>query len=78
MLCIKGDQAVTSFSLFFFFLLSCSTSTTTSDSNSIVDMGVECFLSFLEAGIVVEVREDLGTEDVELGLGGAGEVLGAR
>ena len=78
MLCIKGDQVVTSFSLFFFFLLSCSTSTTFSDSNSTVDMGVACFLSFLEAGIVVEVREDLGTEDVEFGLGGAGEVLGAR
>ena len=35
-------------------------------------------LSFLEGGIVVGVREDLGVEDVEPGLGGGGAILGAR
>ena len=35
-------------------------------------------MSFLEGGIVVGVREDLGVKDVELRLGGGGAVLGAR
>ena len=35
-------------------------------------------MSFLERGIVVGVREDLGVEDVEPGLGGGGAILGAR
>ena len=35
-------------------------------------------MSFLEGGIVVGVREDLGVEDVELRLGGGGAILGAR
>ena len=35
-------------------------------------------MSFLEVGIVVEVMVDLAIKEVELGLGGGGEVLGTR
>ena len=37
-----------------------------------------CSLSFPEVGTVVGIKEDLGTEDVELGLGGGGAILGMR
>ena len=37
-----------------------------------------CSLSFPEAGTVVGIREDLGIEDVELGLEGGRAVLGVR
>jgi len=69
---------VTSFSLSLFFFFNFFTSTTSSNSNSITGVEVSCSSSFPEAGLVVEVVVDLGTEEVELGLGGGGAMLGVR